>query len=216
LSTGDFSPDGSRLMYTKTSYDADQNFAVNVDGSHPRQLPHSLGNTESAAWSGDGKNLYVSGFQSFRNPHVETWKIAGDGASAEPFAQGCGFVMDSSPDGKYLLMPMDFGENIGIFEMSIANKTCTSLVPGVATFLPRFSRDGRYVLYTTSSRGEVTLFRVPWAAGKVTGEPQVVLKMPFAFAQRFNGNAYDIARDLSRIVYVRPSGQFDVYLLSRK
>ena len=216
LSTGDFSPDGSRLMYTKTSYDADQNFAVNVDGSHPRQLPHSLGNTESTAWSGDGKNLYVSGFQSFRNPHVETWKIAGDGASAEPFAQGCGFVMDSSPDGKYLLMPMDFGENIGIFEMSIANKTCTSLVPGVATFLPRFSRDGRYVLYTTSSRGEVTLFRVPWAAGKVTGEPQVVLKMPFAFAQRFNGNAYDIARDLSRIVYVRPSGQFDVYLLSRK
>jgi len=44
----------------------------------------------------------------------------------------------------------------------------------------------------------------------------VVLKLPFAFAQEFGGNAYDIARDLSKIVYARPGGQFDVYLLSRK
>jgi hypothetical protein len=62
----------------------------------------------------------------------------------------------------------------------------------------------------------VTLFRVPWAAGKLTGRPQIVLKLPFAFAQRLNGNAYDIARDLSKIVYARPGGQFDIYLLSRK
>jgi hypothetical protein len=43
----------------------------------------------------------------------------------------------------------------------------------------------------------------------------MVLKLPFAFAQRFSGNAYDIARDLSKIVYVRPGGQFDVYLMSQ-
>jgi hypothetical protein len=55
-----------------------------------------------------------------------------------------------------------------------------------------------------------------WIDGKVTGNPQTVLNLPFAFAQRFGGNAYDIARDLSKIVYTRPGGQFDLYLLSRK
>ena len=90
------------------------------------------------------------------------------------------------------------------------------LIPDVATFMPRFAQDGKSILYTTSSRGEVTLFRVPWADGKLTGRPQIVLKLPFAFAQRFNGNAYDLARDLSKIVYARPGGQFDIYLLSRK
>ena len=84
------------------------------------------------------------------------------------------------------------------------------------TFLPRISSDGKSVLYTVSTRGEVTLYRVPWFDGKVTGTPQTVLKLPFAFAQRYGGNSYDIARDLSKIVYARPGGQFDFYLLSQE
>jgi Tol biopolymer transport system component len=216
LSTGDFSPDGLRLSYTETSVDADQNFIVNLDGSHLRKLPRSLGNSQSAAWSVDGY-LYVSGFQSFNDTsHVETWKINVNGTAAELFEDTCGFVMDWSADGKYLLTPRVFGERSDISELSVSDKKCTVLIPDVHTFLPRFSLDGKSILYTTSSRGEVTLFRVPWAAGKLTGRPQMVLKLPFAFAQRFNGNAYDIARDLSKIVYVRPGGQFDMYLLSRK
>jgi Tol biopolymer transport system component len=124
--------------------------------------------------------------------------------------------MDSSPDGKYLLMSMMYGDKLGIFELSVTDKKCTPLAPNVVTFLPRISSDGKSVLYTLSTRGEVALYRVPWLDGKVTGTPQTVLKMPFAFAQRYGGNSYDIARDLSKIVYVRPGGQFDVYLLSKK
>ena len=139
-----------------------------------------------------------------------------DDLTAEPFEDGCGYAMDTSPDGKYLLMPMMYGDKLGIFQMSVADKKCTPIVPNVTTFIPRFSLDGKAVLYTISTRGEVTLYRVPWNDGKVTGIPQTVLKMPFAFAQRFGGNAYDIARDLSKIVYTRPGGQFDVYLLSQK
>ncbi len=89
-------------------------------------------------------------------------------------------------------------------------------MPNVTTFLPRFSLDGKAVLYTVSTRGEVTLYRVSWSDGKVTGSPQTVLRLPFAFAQRFGGNAYDIARDLSKIVYTRPGGRFDLYLLSQR
>jgi hypothetical protein len=113
-------------------------------------------------------------------------------------------------------MSMMYGDKLGIFELSVSDKKCTPLVSNVVTFLPRISSDGKSILYTVSTRGEVTLYRVPWLDGKVAGTPQNVLKLPFAFAQRYGGNSYDIARDLSKIVYARPGGQFDLYLLSQK
>jgi serine/threonine protein kinase len=217
LSTGDWSPDSTQLTYTNTARDADENFVVDAEGGHLRQLKHSLGNSESTVWTRSGKDLYITGDQHFQNPFpLQTWKLSPDGSTAEPFSEGCGFAMDSSLDGKYLLTPMMYGDHTGIFELSIADRKCTPLVPNVVTFLPRFGSDGKSVLYTLSTRGEVTLYRLPWADGSVTGSPQVILKLPFAFAQRFGGNAYDIARDLSKIVYARPGGQFDVYLLSQK
>jgi len=217
ISTGDWSPDGSQLTYTNTAHDADENFVVNADGNHARKLPQSLNNSESIAWTRTGKDLFITGFQQQQSQFpVQTWRLSPDGSAAEFFAEGCGFVMDSSPDGKYLLASMMYGDQAGVFEFSVADKKCTTLVPNVVTFLPRFSADGKSVLYTVSTRGEVTLYRLPWADGKVAGTPQTVLKLPFAFAQRYGGNAYDIARDLSKIVYARPGGQFDFYLLSQK
>jgi len=210
ISTLSFSPDGSQLNFADNG--TTQNFVVNVDGSHLRELPRSLANIGSGAWSADG-NLYVSARERERD---KTWRIEADGTAAEFFSEGCGMVADSSPDGKYLLMTLYGAENPGIFEMSLSDKKCTALVPGVLTVVPRFSKDGKSILYTVSSRGEVTLFRAPWASGKLTGQPQVVLKLPFAFAQGYLGKAYDIARDLSKIVYTRPGGQCEIYLLSSK
>lgn len=68
-----------------------------------------------------------------------------------------------------------------------------------------------------ASRGEVTIFRQPWRDGKTIGAPQVALKVPFAFPLVVdNANAYDFSRDLSTIVYARPGGHADLYLLSQK
>ena len=47
------------------------------------------------------------------------------------------------------------------------------------------------------------------------GKPQVALKLPFSFPVFYNnGNAYDFSPDLSTIVYARPGGQADFYLLT--
>ena len=215
IGAGDWSPNGAQVTYTKMTRGSDQNFVVNADGSHPRQLPPSVPNTESGTWSHSGNELYFSGYDKHTDP-LTTWKMNQDGSAAEVFAKDCGYAMDSSPDGKYILNSMMYGDHLGIFELSISDRKCTSLVPGVTTFIPRFSQDGKFILYSISARGEVIVYRVPWSNGKVTGQPQQVLKLPFAFPQRFGGNAYDIARDLSKIVYSRPGGQFDFYFLSHK
>jgi hypothetical protein len=64
---------------------------------------------------------------------------------------------------------------------------------------------------------EVTIYRQPWNDGKLIAPPQVALKVPFAFPQFYHqGNAYDFSPDLSIIVYARPGGHADLYLLSEK
>jgi serine/threonine protein kinase/Tol biopolymer transport system component len=213
LGTGDWSPDGLQFEYVDQRDNPDRHYIVDWDGSHVRELPRSLAHIQSSAWSRDGKNLYVSGFQDGSSA-LTTWRLSADGSGAELFREGCGFAMDASPDGKYLLISALYGDKLGVYELGVSDKTCTVLVPGVTSFIPRFSHDGKYVLYTVSSRGEVTLYRLPWRDGKASGAAQVVSKLPFAFSQFVGGNGYDVARDLSKIVYTRPGGQFDLYMLS--
>jgi hypothetical protein len=101
--------------------------------------------------------------------------------------------------------------------VSISERKCIPLLPGVVTFGVTFARDGKSFLYAVPSRGQVTIYRQPWSDGELTGSPQVALKVPFAFPLDYrDGDAYDFSRDLSTIVYARPGGHADLYLLSQK
>jgi hypothetical protein len=140
-----------------------------------------------------------------------------DGPNPEKFVDNCGVVFDAAPGGGYLLGVEMNGEKIGIYEVSTSDRKCISLLPGTATFTAIFSRDGKSFLYAVASRGEVTIYRQPWREGKIIGAPQVALRVPFAFPFDYGGgNAYDFSKDLSTIVYARPGGHADLYLLSQK
>ena len=130
LASGDWSPDGSQLDYVQVGGDVDRHYVVNWDGSHLRELPRPVARVGSSTWSRDGKELYMTGFQ---NPPtiLSTWKINSDGSGAEPFHEGCGFVMDESPDGKYLLTASLRGDDVGIFELAgFLIKSARSWFPG--------------------------------------------------------------------------------------
>ena len=213
IGVGDWSPDGTQVSYTQFENGADSMYVVNADGSHLRKVPISITPVWSTTWSSEGKDLFVSGTRgATREIHTERTPV--DGSGAVPVVDGCGYETDVSPDGKFLLMSLIYGEKLGISEYNLAAKTCTMLIPDVTVFTPRFSRDGKYVLYTLSSKGEVTLNRLPWHDGKATGKSQMVFRVPFAFPQQTYGNAYDVARDQSKIVYVKPGGQYELFLLS--
>jgi hypothetical protein len=57
-------------------------------------------------------------------------------------------------------------------------------------------------------------YRQGWRDGQLIGRPEIALKLPFSFHQTYQGTAYDFSRDLSTMVYARPSGQADLYFLS--
>jgi hypothetical protein len=171
------------------------------------------GTIASISWSADGKSLYISTAEPGATFKFTVWKANADGSNVQRFAEGC-VAWDAAPDGKYLLASIPLGDEVGIYEVPLADRKCTPLLPGVETVLPRFARDGKSFLYAIAAPGEVTFYRQPWRDGNVMGKPEVALKLPFAFPLFYQGNAFDFSRDLSTIVYARPGGQADLYLLS--
>ena len=87
----------------------------------------------------------------------------------------------------------------------------------MSTFDVTFAKDGKSFLYAVASQGKVTIYSQPWRDGKLIGVAAVALKVPFVFPLSYHdANAYDFSKDLSTIVYARPGGHADLYLLSQK
>jgi hypothetical protein len=164
-------------------------------------------------WSQDQKSVYINSIDlNTSDPAI--WQENVEGSSPEKLASGCGDAFAVSPDGRYLLDIIVGGEKVGIYEFSLTDRKCTELLPGVLTFGLQFDRNGKSFTYAMPSYRDVTFYRQNWQDGKVIGQPQVALKLPFAFPLISGGNAYDFASDLSTVVYARPGGHEDLYFLS--
>jgi len=210
LLTLNWAPDNFHLSFSQGS----KLYIVGADGSGLRQLPSMAGmNISNAVWSPDQKSVYVSAAEDAQGYAHTIWKWS-DGSNPEKLVEGCGFAYDIDPSGKYLFALIPFGEKAGVHEVSISERKCIPLLPGVAS-AAIFAPDGKSFSYAIAFRGEVAFYRQPWKDGRVIGTPQVALKLPFTFPL-FYGSAYDFSRDLSTIVYARPGGHADLYLLSQK
>jgi serine/threonine protein kinase len=216
LATGTWAQDNLHLNFTveeagKTS----KAYIVSADGSGLHALTWTGGTIQGVLWSDDQKSVYINSSEK-GVAGGSIWKESAEGSSPEKVAEGCGLTWDASPGGQYLVTLIPNGDRAGIYGYSIADKKCTPLLPGVVTFSILFARDGKSFLYAIPSRRDVTIYRQNWQAGQLIGQPQVALRLPFAFPLVSGGNAYDITRDLSTVVYARPGGHADLYFLSQK
>ena len=216
LWTGSWAPDNFHVTFVDSAPGAGAKaYIAGTDGSGLHQLPQMGGIPNNPVWSPDQKSLYVSVDEKATTIST-VWKWSMDGSNPEKIVDNCALISDIDPGGQYLLGFGRYGEKTGIYEVSTVDKKCVPLLPGVATFGAIFARDGKSFLFAVASRAEVTIYRQPWKGGKTIGASQVALKVPFAFPMNYGGNAYDFSRDLSTIVYARPGGHADLYLLSQK
>jgi Tol biopolymer transport system component len=213
LETLDWSHDSTQLAFGDGAGGARKAFIVGADGRGLRQIAPVEGLVNWTLWSTDDKSLYLSSVGS--HALFSLWRANADGSNVQKLLDGCCTMTDIAPDGKYLLGTQMFGAGVGIYEISLPDNKCTLLLPGVTTFFSRFAPDGKSFLYALPSRSEVTFYRQAWSDGKTIGKPQIALRLPFVFGQDYNGNAYDFSRDLSTVVYARPGGQAELYLLSQ-
>jgi serine/threonine protein kinase len=216
LITVTFTSDASKLVFSDSEGGKVKIYAVKTDGTGLHQIPWSGASGGYGSASADPNVFYLGG-QETDLAKTSTWKVAADGSGIEKVAEDCGAVWDSSADGKYLLTSRnETSGSAGVSEFSLADRKCISLLPDLSTLIVHFSSDGKSILYLGASHGETTIYRQPWHDGKITGPAQVALKLPFAFRQGYSGNAYEFSKDLSSVVYARPAGHADLYLLSQK
>ena len=212
LATGDWAPDSFHLYFMEE--EPNRIFIAGADGSGVHQIPWNGGVTQNIVPSADQKYIYVNSFDQGASRGT-IWRANADGSNLELITNECGHAWVAVPGGQYLLTVM-LGAQGGLSELSLADKKCTSLLPGVVTFGINMASDGKSFLYAVPSRSDVTIYRQPWHDGKLTGPTQVALKLPFAFPLLAGGNAYDFSSDLATVVYARPGGQADLFVLSQK
>jgi len=221
LGHGNWAPDNFHVAFAEHvagTGQSDKAYIVAADGSGLRQLPRTGNILWGLKWSPDQKTLYATA-QDSAGSMPAVWKLSVDGSNAEKLVDDCGKGVgsDTDPSGRYLLFDVLFGEKTGIYQISLSDSKCILLLPGVVTFGAKFARDGRSFLYAVGSRGEVTIYRQLWKDGKTIGPPQIALKIPFSFPLNYGGgSSYSFSGDLSTIVYARPGGHADLYLLSQK
>ena len=212
LTTLGWAHDGSQLMYADNSGGESRAMIVGADGHNLHQIEYIEGFVSWGIFSADDKALYLSTLSG--NSKLSVWKAHPDGSQVQKLLENCGNIADSSLDGERLLGLKDEGEDVGIYQVSVKDKQCIPLLPGMATSGAHYSPDGKAVLYPVTSHGQVTFYRQVIQGDKPVGKPQVALKLPFNFPLDYNGNAFDFSPDLSTIVYARPGGQADFYKLT--
>ena len=118
-----------------------------------------------------------------------------------------------APGGKYLLNSWGGERNLRVLAR---RQEVHRVLPGVVSFRRHLGPRRQIVPVRVPSRSDVTIYRQGWQDGKLIGPPQVAVKLPFAFPLLAGGNAYDFSSDLATVVYARPAGQADLFLLSQK
>ena len=192
-----------------------QLFVIDTDGTHPQQLNWPGDYVGTSVWEPGDQSIIVGGI-SKENRATKNWRIFLNGSPPVLISENCGMALDTSPDRKYLIGPVLWGENSGIYQYSLADNKCTKLKGDISTYTTMFARDGKSFFYSLASHGQTTIWRQPWHNGAATGTPVPALQLPFALREDYGGNAYSVAPDLSSVIFARPGGYDDLYFLSQK
>ncbi|HTV66010.1 MAG TPA: protein kinase [Bryocella sp.] len=216
LETLTWSMDDSQFVFSEVEGENSRIYVVNADGTQLRQVLAQAGRADFAAAVPGTSSVIFTTYHGADTGASITWKLDLKDPSAKPetLYQGCNGALDVSQDGNYVVGPVLWGSNPGLYQYSLRDKKCTALKPGLASYFVLYGRDGKSFLFETTNRGQTSIFRQAWRDGELSGEPQRVLTFPFAVREDFAGNAATISEDLSVMVYARPSGQEDLYFLS--
>jgi len=114
------------------------------------------------AWTPDGRIVYGSHASGSK----EIWIMNQDGSQQRQltFSNGFNTSPTVSPDGAQIVFASDRAGGLNLWKMKIDGNDPVRLTAGTGEDYPRFSPDGRYLLYT--SVGNWRLWRMPAGGGE--------------------------------------------------
>jgi serine/threonine protein kinase/Tol biopolymer transport system component len=215
LETLSWSADDTKYLYADKDGASWKLFVVDADSSNLHQVPWPTGNFMGfAVWEPGNQSVVISGLDNVNHPSSR--RVWLDGRPEQIISENCGMTTDVTTDGKRMIATDLWSVNAGIYMYSVPDKKCTLLKAGIATYIVFFDHDGKSFYYSQAVPGETTIFRQPLRNGGISGTPVPALKMGFALREDYNGNDFAVSSDLSSIVFARPNGHQDLFLVSRK
>ncbi|MGB7129536.1 MAG: WD40 repeat domain-containing serine/threonine protein kinase, partial [Candidatus Sulfotelmatobacter sp.] len=194
LETLGFSKDGKRCLYAdivgSDMYAGHVRlFVIDTDGTHQQQLNWSGEFIGFAIWEPGDQSIILGGIANDGRT-AKNSRIFLNGSPTDLLSENCGMAVDLSPDHKFLIGTVLWGDNPGIYQFSLVDKQCLKLKPGITTYLTMFAQDGKSFFYSLASHGQTTIWRQPWRSGRTVGAPVPALNLPFAMREDYSGNAY--------------------------
>jgi serine/threonine protein kinase len=218
LETLEWSADDSQFVFSEVQGENSRVYAVKADGTGLRQIMEQAGRADFSVPIQGTTSMLFTIYHGRDAQQSATWKVDLNNPLQKPelLFEGCLGALGVSQDGNYIIGPVLFGSNPGIYQYSLRDKRCTVLKPGLASYFALYARDGKSFLFENTVHGKTSIFRQGLRDGEAVGEPQPVLTFPFAVREDFAGNASNISEDLSVMVYARPNGHDDLYFLNRQ
>lgn len=146
-----WSPDGTRLAFSSDRSGFSNIWAMDADGSNPRNISRSSGSDRSPAWSPDGTTIV---FVSTYGETSDLMVVDIDGSSLDflTFDENHDYDPAWSPDGAKVVFSKRIGDRReiwiinrdGIGAISITNNSEEDY------FGPTWSPDGRYIAFTAA------------------------------------------------------------------
>ncbi len=170
----DFSPDGSRVVFSSYGYDGDRRpygtelFVMDADGTNIHQLTHDHAVNGFPAWSPDGSSIvfasyrgsgYVPGCLGLSICLPDLYAIDANGGQPRQLTNDpLGETAPRwSPDGSRLVFVSVTPEGNGSLEIMNVDggqRTPITSDPDVALLFPEWSPDGQRILFLRAAQGE--------------------------------------------------------------
>lgn len=140
-----FSPDGKTIMFSSLREGFPRIFMMDRDGGNVREICEGC----QSSFATDGKSIvFIRDNQAYRR-ELESGQ---ERLISPEMWERCGFP-HIHPDGKKFVLSSRHREAIGIYLVSLEDAAAPTvdLATGKEACSPRFSPDGRWILYQTSS-----------------------------------------------------------------
>lgn len=178
-----WSPDGKTILFTSWRREQGEEkraphiYAMNADGSKQRRLvQESLNTSDGATWSADGKQIV---FSRKGEKGADVYVADSDGTNERRVTndQDHGIYNGSatfSPDGKWIAFYSDDEKSAALTVIGVDGQNRRTILAEGYNWYPRWSPDGRWLIYTGISPRDDTknidIFAVP-----ATGEAKPTL-----------------------------------------
>lgn len=176
------SPDGKKVVFTSDRGGDLDIWLMNIDGSHPRQLTHTLGYDGGPWWSPDGKHICYRAFHPETPAEIEDYKsllaqhlirpttldlyvMNADGSNQravthDKAANIASFAPSWTHDGKALVFASNRDDpkrrNFEVYKIGLDGTGLERLTfGGQFDGFPNFSPDGRHLVWASNRHGTV-------------------------------------------------------------